>query len=105
MKVKDGVELSGLEFIMREVLIQADEIWSENGQELVVTSTNDWADNRTAGSLHPYGLAVDFRTRYFDDVTKQKAYKQLLKKLGDKYIVISEPSHIHVQLNLQAQQQ
>lgn len=103
MKTKEGVKLAGLEFIMREVLINADEIWSDNGQELVVTSTTESV--HSAASLHYYGLAVDFRTRYFDDITKQKVYKQLLKKLGDKYTVVSEPTHIHVQLNLQAQKQ
>lgn len=103
MKTKDGVKLAGLEFIMREVLIEADKIWTEHGQELVVTSTTESVHSAT--SLHYYGLAVDFRTKYFDDLVKQKVYKALLKKLGDKYIVVLEPTHIHVQLNLKVQQQ
>jgi hypothetical protein len=102
MKIKEGVDFKP-EFIMREVLINAEEIWKENGQELVVTSCRDGV--HSAGSLHYYGLALDFRTRYFDDVNKQKVYKQLIKKLGDKYTVISENTHIHVQLNLKANQQ
>jgi hypothetical protein len=102
MKVKDGVQLKDLQFVMREVLINADKIWEENGKELVVTSTADSV--HSAGSLHPYGLAVDFRTKYFDEVTKQKVYKKLIEKLGDRFTVISEPTHIHVQLNLQANQ-
>jgi hypothetical protein len=103
MKVKEGVKLSGLEFIMRKVLIDADKIWEENNQELVVTSTTESV--HSASSLHYFGLAVDLRTRYFDDVTKQKVYKTLIKELGEKYTVILEPTHIHVQLNLSAQKQ
>jgi hypothetical protein len=103
MKVKDGVQLKDLQFVMREVLINADEIWEEEGQELVITSTAESV--HSSSSLHPYGLAIDLRTRYFDDLTKQKVYKKLIKKLGERFTVISEPTHIHVQLNLQANQQ
>jgi hypothetical protein len=102
MKVKENVKLDGLQFIMREVLIHADEIWTDNGQELVVTSTTDSV--HSAASLHYYGLAVDFRTKYFDNLTKHKVYKKLVKQLGDRYTVVLEPTHIHVQVNLQANQ-
>jgi hypothetical protein len=100
MKVKDGVKLRDLQFIMREVLITADKIWSKYGQELVVTSTGEGV--HSPGSLHYYGLAVDFRNHYFNDKTKKLAYKDLLKELGDRYTVILEDTHVHVQVNLKA---
>jgi hypothetical protein len=102
MKIKEGVDFKP-EFVMREVLEHADECWEAYNQELVVTSCRDGV--HSAGSLHYYGLALDFRTRYFDDVTKQKVYKEMIKRLGDKFTVVLEPTHIHVQLNLQANQQ
>ena len=62
MKIKKGVSLIGLRLVMRPVLIEADRIWDDLGQELVITSCTD--GTHSPGSLHYYGYAVDLRTRY-----------------------------------------
>lgn len=79
---------------MRPVLVAADKIWKEHGKELVVTSGTD--GEHSAGSKHYYGLALDFRTRYFTQAEQIKIYTLLLKELSEEYMVIKEGTHIHV---------
>lgn len=95
MKIKDGVNIQGINIKVRPILIAADKIWKKYGQELVVTSGMD--GTHSAGSLHYYGLALDLRTRYFNAVTKEKVVKKLQEVLGCDYDVISHHSHIHVE--------
>ncbi len=95
MKVKSGVKLAGLKLEMRKVLVEADKLWKAHNQELVVTSTLDGV--HSAGSLHPYGYAVDLRTRYFDTAEYNVLAGELRLMLGDKYDVIVHYSHIHVE--------
>jgi hypothetical protein len=102
MKIKEGVKFQP-EFIFREAFIKADKIYEKHGQELVITRGREWAENSSPGSLHPYGLAHDFRTKYFDELTQQKVYLDLRDELGTQFTVIKKQTHIHVQLNLNAQ--
>jgi hypothetical protein len=98
MKLKDGVKMAGLHPVMRPVLIHAEKIWEELGQELVVTSALD--GTHSASSLHYYGYALDFRTRYFEEKDKWRAFSMLssvMKKFGVDFRVIKEDSHIHVE--------
>ena len=99
MKIKEGVSLQGLKLVMRPVLQIAERIWRNNGQELVVTSGTD--STHSAGSLHYYGYALDFRTRYFDPVGEvHKVFKELsddLRKVNKDYCVVIHPTHIHVE--------
>lgn len=98
MKLKDGVSLAGLSLAMRPVLMAAAKIWADNGQELVVTSGLDGV--HAASSLHYYGYALDFRTRYFEENTKLLVLRQLsdeLRKYHNDYRVISHDTHIHVE--------
>ena len=64
MKLKNGVIISGLRIEMRPVLIEAEKIWKENGDELVVTAGLDGV--HSSASLHYYGYALDLRIRNFD---------------------------------------
>lgn len=95
MKIKEGVSLIGLKIIMRKVLITADHIWQKYGQELVVTSGTD--GEHSAGSLHYYGYALDFRTRYFTEEEVKKVSVELRKLLGSDYHVVEHSTHIHVE--------
>lgn len=95
MIIKDGVQLAGLDIKMRPVLIEADKIWRRYGQELVVTAGLD--GTHSAGSLHYYGLATDFRTRYFTAQEKDVVFAELVESLGVEYDVIKETTHIHVE--------
>lgn len=95
MKIKDGVILNGLSLKMRIVLITAELIWQEYGKELVITSALD--GEHKAGSLHYYGYALDFRTRYFTDAESLEVYNKLKDILPGNYIVIKHSTHIHVE--------
>lgn len=100
MKIKEGANLAGIRMPMRRVLIAADKIWSKLGQELVVTSGLD--GTHSAGSLHYYGYALDFRTRYFNEDQKKEAAVRLTEELTqsqvlDPYRVIIHKTHIHVE--------
>lgn len=96
MKVKDeSVNIWGLEICMQKALRVADEIWDDYGQELVITSGRDGI--HSAGSLHYYGRAIDCRTRYFDEDTKERVYNELVEDLGSDYDVIKHSTHIHIE--------
>lgn len=99
MKIKDGVILNGLDIRMRHILVAADDVWSQFGKELVVTCGLD--GEHSAGSLHYYGLALDFRTNYFDPQTRFKVANALRKRLSSPCIeVIVESTHIHVEYDV-----
>ena len=96
--IKPGASLSGLKIQMRPVLMCADDVWAEYGRPLVVTSGTDGA--HSPGSMHYYGYALDFRTRYFSG---PKEVSQIVRKLRDKlatvscgYTVLAHSTHIHV---------
>jgi hypothetical protein len=95
MKIKSGVDMSGLRIEMRAPLKIADRLWRERGQELVVTSALD--GEHSAGSLHYFGYALDFRTRYFDEQTVKELADNLRNKLGSHYDVIIHSTHMHVE--------
>ena len=112
MIVKDNsVKLDGIQPIMRHAMRWADWIWKDLGQECVITagteSVRDDGSNElvhSAGSLHYSGLALDFRTRYFEDGGDKAAY-ELEKALNDinrgldsgRFEVIQHKTHIHVE--------
>jgi len=94
MKCKEGVVLKDLQLVMRVALKEADIIWKDHGQELWITSTADGV--HSAGSLHPYGYAVDFRHRYFEELgEKVSVTEKLAIALGSDFQVLNESSHIH----------
>jgi hypothetical protein len=95
MKIKQGVQMVGLQMPMRKALIVADDVWKRYGKELVVTSALD--GEHSAQSLHYYGYALDFRSRYFTDEEKKYAAENLRKILGSDYHVIEHSTHIHVE--------
>ena len=98
MIVKEGVQLHGLKIEMRTALMTAARIWKQFGQELVVTSALD--GTHAACSLHYYGYALDFRSRYFTEEEKTEVINLLRKKLPKEFEVISHPTHIHVEYDL-----
>jgi len=98
MKIKQDVNIWGLELPMQRVLKIADIIWKENREELVITSARDGI--HSAGSLHYYGLAVDLRSRYFSADVKADVVEQLKIGLGEDYDVVAHKTHIHVEYDV-----
>jgi len=97
MLLKDGVVLAGLDIRMRPVLIFADAIWHDYGQELVVTSGLDGV--HSSSSLHYYGLALDFRTHYFSPEEALAVSADLQECLGADFDVVLHSTHIHVEFD------
>lgn len=97
MKIKAGANIQNIDVRMRPVLIAAERIWKEHGQELVVTCGLD--GTHSAGSLHYYGRALDFRTHYFDIYVSQEIVNELRAALGSDYDVVLESDHIHVEFD------
>lgn len=105
MRIKSGASIQGLDIRMRPVLIAADAVWKHHGQELVVTAGLD--GEHSAGSLHYYGRAVDFRTNYFDPNVVPQVVDDLREELKrvlawskqphTDYDVVLEKTHIHVE--------
>lgn len=95
MKAKEGVVLAGLQLPMRIVLCEAAMIWRQHGQELVITSALDGV--HSPGSLHPFGYAVDLRTRYFKPSEAIAIGEELYRALPEGYDVIPYKTHIHVE--------
>lgn len=95
MQIKPGVNIQGIKLEMRTALVHAEIIWREHGQELVVTSGLE--GEHRAGSLHYYGYALDFRSKYFSKEDKIKVAQIYQKILGTDYMVLNEPTHIHVE--------
>jgi hypothetical protein len=97
--IKPGASIAGLDIRMRPALIAARNVWWSLKQIVVVTSGLDGV--HWAGSLHYYGLAVDLRTRYFNETQKGHAAELLQKELGSSFRVRVEKDHIHVEYNLE----
>lgn len=105
MKVKRGVLLVGLDLKMRPVMRFANEIWIVHHHECVITSGTEVFNRRgkfihSVNSLHPFGLALDLRTRYFDRYEINSVadeLKEQLRLISPAYQVIVEDDHIHVE--------
>ena len=91
IKVKKGVNMD-LCMPMSKPLSALAEIFSSFGKDLVIT---DARAPRKSRSLHPLGLAFDFRTRHLNDVEKDIIIYIL--RLMEGYDVIEYKTHIHVE--------
>lgn len=97
MEIKDGVIMAGLQFEMWPVLKAAEDVWRSLGRDEGVTVTSALDGTHSAGSMHYYGYALDFRTRYFTPQQVDKAYAGLIERLPQEmYTVIVHTTHIHV---------
>ncbi len=86
--------------VMRKVIVQANDVWKTLKRELVITSGKE--GTHSARSLHYYGYAVDFRSRFWRSKIQTEAAEELSRRLGPDYVVIDHkkfPVHIHVGYN------
>lgn len=102
MKTKDAsVSLVGLNLNMKPVLVEVERIWNIYQHEAVITAGTEAIKNNcfihSLGSLHPFGRALDFRTRYFTDETVIIITQELKSSLGSDFDVIIHKSHIHIE--------
>ena len=98
MKIKKGVNVQGLHISMQKVMKVVELVYKKYGQESVITSGMD--GTHSAGSFHYFGMALDYRTRFFEnDFESVKVAQEIAGILGDNYTVIFEKTHIHIQCN------
>ena len=106
MFIKDNsVKLDNLHLKMRKVLLTVEKIWLTYGEEAVITAGTEAVDEdgsfiHSLGSLHPFGRALDFRTRYFDRATQVSVSNDLRYALGSEYDIILHKSHIHIEYDI-----
>ena len=100
----DSVILDRIQPCMRPAIKTVCNVYAEYGQtEVVITAGNECFDAdgvwiHSPGSLHPYGLAIDFRSRVFSKTDKLIVYKSLrdiLKPLG--FDVVMHSTHFHIE--------
>lgn len=77
-----------------KAIVEADKLWDEYGQQLVVTSLME--GEHSEDSKHYVGKAADFRIRYFTAKEKKEVARELGERLGRAYFVLLERTHIHV---------
>jgi hypothetical protein len=97
MRVKEGVDLMGLQTPIIVALSVADEIWRKYGIDEGVTVTSALDGKHKEGSLHYPGLAVDLRTRYFSNEICNMVANELRENLPDDFDVVLEATHIHLE--------
>lgn len=100
MEIKKGVIMAGLHPCMRAVLREGEQIWHALGRPEGVTVTSALDGTHGASSWHYFGLAIDFRTRYFSDGDQAEAWQRLREALPD-YDIVMHPTHIHCEVGNQ----
>ncbi len=75
-------------------------VLDDSASNLLITSAQD--SQHTAGSVHPLGMAVDFRTHNLSTSAKHQLANRVRERLGAAYDVILEDEngpneHLHVE--------
>lgn len=96
MKLKEGVNLEGVQWQMFKAAVIAEAVFAKHGSELTITSAND--SKHGPNTLHHKGLALDLRTW---QVTGREGalIADLKRELGDDYDVVLESDHIHMEFD------
>ena len=100
MRLVEGAVIMGLKIEVRPALIAAERIWKEHGRSEGFTITCGLDGEHSAGSLHPYGYAIDIRTKYFTEEVKKEVFAQLKKELPEPFDVIWHSTHIHIEFDV-----
>lgn len=96
MKLKPGVNITGIRPEMIVALLASEGVYRALNTDLVVTSCLDGKHAPT--SLHYAGAAVDLRTRDFESpAVAQKARDMIAEALGQDFDVVLEADHIHLE--------
>ena len=95
IRLKNGVNPTGIKPELLLVLMVADQVYAEAGYECVITSLVDSTHSDT--SRHYQGCAVDFRTRHLANGNMaMEITNEIRKRLERHYMVLFEHNHIHV---------
>lgn len=64
-------------------------------QSFVITSAHD--GTHSDASLHDDGLALDLRVWGFTEAEAKRATAEIQRRLGDRWDVVYEETHIHIE--------
>lgn len=98
MRAKEGTDISNIQPQVVMALISANNLYRDEGVELVYTSGRDGKHSLT--SLHYSGNAVDLR---ISDLAEKDSFlpslvcDRLADRLGLDYDVLLEKTHIHLE--------
>ena len=95
ISLKPGVVLHGLATPVIVAMIVADQVYSEHGHNLTLTSALD--GKHSSQSLHYVGQAIDLRTRDVPEDLRKTLRKKIAQRLGSDFDVILEKTHIHIE--------
>ena len=94
MRVKaNGIRVGGIRPELLIAVMVANEVYTEIGKELVITSVTDGKHSDT--SLHYTGCAFD--CRIYDDSDMEFVITKMKDRLKIDYDVVLEGNHIHVE--------
>ncbi len=74
------------------------DVYEKHFYQFTITSTTDGIHKR--GSLHYFGLAFDIRIRHLTQDGVELVVKEIterLKKIDDRFQILLEDDHIHVE--------
>ena len=95
--VKPGVVFTEFNDPLLYLIMALIDVGKINNRELVITSATD--GKHLKRSLHYKSLALDIRTRDMEFNEAQLIASDLRKHLGQKYDVVVEKDHIHVEFD------
>ena len=95
MNLKEGVQIQGATTELLFGLIVANQVYSDFGYELTVTSLLD--GKHSLSSLHYSGNAGDLRTRNVAPEDRPPIRDKIKENLGIDYDVVLESTHIHLE--------
>jgi len=94
MRVKDNsIRVGGIRPELLIAVMVANEVYTEIGKELVITSVTDGKHSDT--SLHYTGCAFD--CRIYDDSDMEFVITKIKDRLKIDYDVVLEGNHIHIE--------
>jgi hypothetical protein len=95
MKIKPGVNITGIKPEIALAAIVAQTVFALHDRELVLTSALD--GKHGFGSLHFSGTALDLRTRDLEPNEPLLIADELREALGGQFDVVLEKDHIHME--------
>ena len=96
IELTNNADIKGLDLRMRVVMKKVEKIYKAHGHDLTITCGLD--GEHSAGSMHYYGLALDFRTRWWGDEEAEQVAQEIRHELDHTFYVAFEKNHIHVNL-------
>lgn len=95
MQLKPTIKLSKLNPQIIIAMMVLDSVYTEHGQELVITAIND--GQHMQGSKHYTGDAFDARTKYFTEQERKIVFDEIRERLPIDFDIIDEADHFHVE--------